>query len=93
VVGWDWLELVVRGALVGLFCAFFQRWYTRHAREFWPTIALTFLSIWMYYSMRQGSFAFLYFIVYRFIPTFLAVETVAWLLRDGRRRFFRTGNG
>ncbi|HEX9983060.1 MAG TPA: hypothetical protein VGF69_07340 [Thermoanaerobaculia bacterium] len=89
VVGWDWLELAIRGALVGLFCAFFQRWYTRHAREFWPTIALTFLSIWMYYSMRQGSFAFLYFIVYRFIPTFLAVETVAWLLRDGRRRFSR----
>ncbi|HEX7153265.1 MAG TPA: hypothetical protein VF618_17400 [Thermoanaerobaculia bacterium] len=88
-VGWGWLELILRAVGVALFCAFLQRWYAKHVRGFWPTIFLAFMCMWMYYSLRQSSFSFMYFIVYRFMPAFLAVETVAWVLRDGRRRLLK----
>lgn len=88
IVGWDWPELALRGILLGLFCAFLHRWYARDPLSFWRTIVYLFLAMWMYYTARQASFAFLYPLVYRFVPTFLAVEGLRYLIASavGRRR-------
>lgn len=86
VVGWDWIELALRGLGVALFCAAVQRWYARHPTSFWRTAFCMFVGIWMYYSSRQVSFSFLYFIVYRFIPAMLLVEAVRYPLLATQRR-------
>ena len=89
ILGWDWIELAIRGVLLGLFCAAVHQWYVRRETHFWPTIFYMFLGIWMYYFVRQASFEFLYFIVYRFLPTMIAVEIVRHLLLYTMRRVVR----
>lgn len=86
IVGWDWLELVLRGFGVALFCAIVQRWYARNPTSFWRTAFCMFAAVWMYYSSRQVSFSFLYFIVYRFLPAVLIVEAVRYPLLMARGR-------
>jgi hypothetical protein len=86
ILGWDWIELALRGMLLALFCTFMHRWYLRNPTSFWRTTFSMFLSIWMYYSVRQASFSFLYFIIYRFIPAMIIVEVVRYLLPSKRLR-------
>jgi len=86
VLGFDWPEIFVRGILLGAIAALLHRWYVRRYRSWWVNMFYLFVSVWTYYSMRQTSFASLYFIVYWFVPTFLSVELVAMLLRKTRTR-------
>jgi hypothetical protein len=86
VLGFDWPEIFVRSVLLAAICAFLHRWYVRHYREWWTNMFYLFVSVWMYYSMRQTSFASLYFIVYWFIPIRLAIETLALVMRRARNR-------
>ncbi|HEX8255654.1 MAG TPA: hypothetical protein VF846_21125 [Thermoanaerobaculia bacterium] len=85
VLGRDWLELALRGIALGLFLALLQRWYVRNQARFWPTILIMFLAVWMFYTIRQSTFFFFYFIVYRFLPTMLAVEVLRQVLITPRR--------
>ena len=90
IVGYDWVELVLRGIALALVLALLQRWYARHVESFWATMLMMFLSLWMYYTIRQSTFSFLYFLAYRFIPTMLAVKGLSILFaraaRPARRR-------
>lgn len=85
VVGRDWLELALRGAALALVLALLQRWYVRHVQSFWPTMLMMYLSVWMYYTIRQSTFSFLYVVMYRFLPTFLFVEVLRLFLRRTAR--------
>lgn len=84
-LGRDWLELALRGIALGLFLALLQRWYVRNYARFWPTVLIMFLSVWMFYTVRQSTFFFIYFVVYRFLPTMLAVELLRQVLITPRR--------
>lgn len=86
VLGWDWIELAIRGMILGLFCAYVHRWYAKNPTSFWRTVFYMYLSIWMYYSVRQASFSFLYFLLYRFLPTMLTIEAVRFLIASFTRR-------
>jgi hypothetical protein len=86
VLGFDWPEIFVRGILLGAIAAMLHRWYVRRYRNWWVNMFYLFVSVWTYYSMRQTSFASLYFIVYWFVPSYLSVELVALLLRKTRAR-------
>ena len=76
----------MRAALLGAISAWLHRWYVRRHRNWWVNMFYLFVSVWMYYSMRQTSFASLYFIVYWFVPVIVSVELVALLLRGARHR-------
>lgn len=80
-VGLDWIELVVRGALLGLLFALLHRWYVRHAQRLWPTLFYLFIGIWSYYTFRATTFWFVHFIIYQFIPLMAIVQFIAMLLR------------
>jgi hypothetical protein len=86
ILGYDWIELLIRGLVLGALAAWLHRWYVRRADAFWPTMFYMFMTIWTYNSTRQTSFAVLYYVVYRFIPAMLAVELVALVLRRGKRQ-------
>jgi hypothetical protein len=85
VLGFDWVELVARGALLGLLAALFHRWYVRRARRFWPTLLYLFVGIWSYYTFRATSFYLLHFVVYQFVPV-MAITTLLTVALRRRRR-------
>jgi hypothetical protein len=74
VLGLDWLELILRGAALGLLFAFMHRWYVRRAAQLWPTLFYLFLAIWTYYTFRATTFRFAYFVIYQFLPVMAAVK-------------------
>jgi hypothetical protein len=89
-LGFGWIELVLRGAILAAALALLQRWYVRHALYFWPTLLSLFVSIWTYYSMRATTFYFVYFVLYHFVPVLLAAKLMEILLSRIRGRKGRT---
>ena len=85
VVGRDWLELALRGAALALVLALLQRWYVRRVESFWPTMMMMYLCVWMYYTIRQSTFSFLYVMIYRFLPAFVVVQVLRILLKRTAR--------
>jgi len=86
VLGLDWIELVARGALLGLCGALLHRWYVRRARRFWPTVLYLFIGIWAYYTVRATSFYLVHFVVYQFASVMLVAMLLDAALRRRRRR-------
>ena len=85
VLGFDWIELAVRGALLGFLFALLHRWYVRQAAGLWPTLLYLFVTVWSYYTFRATSFYILHFVVYQFLPIMVTVV----LLSGGWRRLRR----
>lgn len=80
IIGYDCVELAIRGVALALVLALVQRWYVRHVESFWPTMLHMYLAVWMYYTIRQSTFSFLYVVVYRFLPAVLVVEVFRFVL-------------
>jgi hypothetical protein len=87
-LGFDWMELVARGAVLGLVAALFHRWYARRARGFWPTLLYLFVGVWSYYTVRATTFYLLHFVVYQFVPV-MAIATLLTVALGRRRRSTR----
>ena len=85
VLGFDWIELVARGALLGLLAALLHRWYVRRARRFWPTAFYAFVGIWSYYTVRATSFYLVHFVVYQFVSVMVVVALLNVALWRRRR--------
>jgi hypothetical protein len=81
VIGFDWVELVVRGAALGMVLGVFHRLYLRHAGSFWWSMLYLCVCLWSYYTVRASTFYFLYFVVYQFTPAVLVVTVGATLVR------------
>jgi hypothetical protein len=81
IVGFDWIELVVRGCVLGFVLAKLHRWYVRRQRHYWPTLLYLFVCVWSYYTFRASTFYFATFIVYQFVPVLLAVRIIRTVLR------------
>ncbi|MFH1902558.1 MAG: hypothetical protein ABIK20_00645 [Candidatus Omnitrophota bacterium] len=71
IVGWDWLELVLRGAILGYILAQLHRWYLKHQTEFLGTLFYTFLCLKVYYTFRSTTFSLLANFVWEIIPFYL----------------------
>lgn len=71
IVGWDWLELVLRGAILGYILARIHRWYIKHQAEFLGTLFYTFLCVKVYYTFRDTTFSLLANLVWEIIPFYL----------------------
>lgn len=85
IIGFDWLELLLRGCLLGGIAASIHRWYARRASEFWITLLYLFLCVWAYYTFRASSFYIVYFVVYQFLPVVLLVCLTGTLLNAAGR--------
>jgi hypothetical protein len=68
IVGLDWIELALRGALLGYILARFHRWYLKHQTEFLGTLFYTFLGVKVYYTFRDTTFSLLANLVWEIIP-------------------------
>ena len=85
VVGLGWIELVLRGIALAACLAWLHRWYVRRAVYFWPTVFYLFVSIWTYYTFRSTTFYIVYYILYRFVPVFVAAKALEAILTRARR--------
>ncbi|PYS68055.1 MAG: hypothetical protein DMF73_17745 [Acidobacteria bacterium] len=83
VLGLDWIELIIRGAVLGVAFGALHRWYVRHASSFWATLFYLFVGIWSFYTFRATTFWFVHFIVYEFVPVMIVIKTVEYALRRG----------
>jgi hypothetical protein len=70
-IGWDWPELAVRGALLGLIFAGIHRWYVRHSTSLWATAFYLFLCLWSYFTVRSTTFHIVLYVLYGFLPAFI----------------------
>jgi hypothetical protein len=82
-LGLGWIELILRGAVLGILYGLLHRWYVRRAARLWPTMLYVFVSIWSFYTFRATTFWCLHFVVYQFIPFFLMIKFVEVALERG----------
>jgi hypothetical protein len=83
-LGFDWLELVARGAVLGSLFGVFHRWYTREASRFWIALLYVCVTVWSYYTFRATTFWIVHFVVYQFVPVFLICKLIQAMLSVGR---------
>lgn len=83
-LGFDWVELVLRGAVLGALFGLLHGWYVRHAASFWATLLYLFITIWAYYTFRATTFWFVHFIVYQFVPFLLGATLIITVLERVR---------
>jgi hypothetical protein len=81
IVGLDWLELALRGVILGFILARIHRWYLRNSYSFFVTLFYVWLCIRIYYSFRASTFYLMALVVYEIIPAFLLIKTMPGLLR------------
>ena len=81
IVGLDWLELAIRGAILGFILAQIHRWYLRNSSSFFVVLFYVWLCIRIYYTFRASTFYLMTFMVYEIVPAFLLIKTLPGLLR------------
>ena len=79
VIGWDWVELVLRGAVLGVVCAAIHRWYVR-STGLWATVFYLYLCVWAYYTVRATTFHVVSLVFWRLLPSVLVLVPAAFVL-------------
>jgi len=74
-------KLNLISAALALVLALIHGWYVRNHHGYWPTVFYLCMCLWCYYTFRGSTFAFLYNIVYRFVPLLVGVRIVQLLVR------------
>jgi hypothetical protein len=78
-VGFGVMELIVRGAVLGIVFGLFHRWCARRSGDWRVVCAYMMMCLWAYYTYRATTFYFLVFLEYRFVVplVFLAMTSQA----------------
>ncbi len=91
VLGWGWLEALVRGAIVGYLYARLNVYYRRYGQRMWVTVFHLWMTLWCYNAFRNSTFTIVSSIVQQFIPTMVLVEVARAGLRLLPARHFGSG--
>jgi len=75
IIGFGWVELVLRGCLLGFILAKLRSWYVKHSASFWVTLFYFYIAVISYYSIRGTAiYVLLASILYRFIPFYVLIS-------------------
>lgn len=74
IVGLDWLELILRGAVLGYILARLHRWYLKHQSGFLETLLYMFFCLKVYYTFRDTTFSLLANLVWEVIPFYILLR-------------------
>ena len=80
-----WIGALAWGAALGVCFAKVHRFYARHADRFWVFVFYVWITTLSYQSFRNGTFALLVYVAYRFLPALLAVNLLAHGLKRATR--------
>jgi hypothetical protein len=75
-IGFGWLDLVLRGAVLGYIFARVHRYFRHNGHRLWVTAFYVWLTVWCYQSVRNSSFDFVGFVLQQFVPTVIAIEMI-----------------
>jgi hypothetical protein len=76
IVGLDWIELALRGGILGYILAQIHRWYVRHQSGFMETLLYMYLCLRVYYTFRDTTFSILANLVWEIIPFYIILRVV-----------------
>lgn len=80
IVGLDWLELILRGAILGYILARLYRWYQKHQAGFLETLFYLYLCLKVYYTFRDTTFSLLANLVWEIVPFYILLRLGTVLL-------------
>jgi hypothetical protein len=80
IIGWTWLELVIRGVVLGAVFAKLHSFYRHHGNRMWVTVFYVWLTVYAYQSFRASSFTIWPLFLQWFLPTVIIIESIRALL-------------
>ncbi|HKE93674.1 MAG TPA: hypothetical protein VKB34_05145 [Povalibacter sp.] len=80
VLGLGWVELILRGGIVGAAFALVHNWWAQKPAEFWRNCLYVWLAIVSYNSIRNQSLFLLTWVVTSFVPVVLVVTVLSRML-------------
>ncbi len=88
IIGLDWLELAVRGAILGFLLASFHRWYVDRQVGFVETVIYAFICVKVYYTFRDTTLSLLANVVWEILP-FILIVRIGTAVLSRRKRAVR----
>lgn len=79
-LGFGWVEIAVRGGLLGVALAIIHNWCARKPSTLWRNIFYLWVIVVSYQAVRNTSFYLVPLILYRFLPLLLIVRIGEWLV-------------
>jgi hypothetical protein len=87
-VGLGWIELLLRGALIGAVFGWLTRWYARHRDRAWSMVVYLWFTVLSYQAFRNSTGAIFSMFLQQFVPAAILIwalsGVLAWL-RPRRR--------
>jgi len=74
IVGLDWLEIALRGGILGFFLAKIHSWYARRREHFLTNIFYIYLCVMIYYTFRDTTGSIFSFVLWGFVPFFVLLR-------------------
>ena len=74
IIGLDWIELALRGGILGFLLAKLHRWYVRYQTGFVATLLYVYLCLRVYYTFRDTTFSLLANLVWEVIPFYILLK-------------------
>jgi hypothetical protein len=90
-LGGGWVDLVIRGGILGVLCGRLYDFYAARRRSFLVLLGYVWATIWVYQSFRNTTFSVFTLFVYRFLPVMLAILCVRFLGRLKESEHMRSG--
>jgi hypothetical protein len=76
IVGFGWIELLIRGVLLGYICALFHNWYAKQPFGFIETLIYVYICLKIYNTYRDSTLAILSTVVWELLPFILIFNLV-----------------
>jgi hypothetical protein len=80
IAGFDWFELIARGAMLGWLFGLLHNWYIKNNNSFWVSVLYIYLTIFSFYTIRSTTFGLISWILFKFAPALLIVFVCKILL-------------
>jgi len=80
IIGGDWIELALRGAILGYILAKIHRWYIKHQSEFIATLVYVYLCLRVYYTFRSTTLSLLTNLIWELIPFLILLKLGSTIL-------------
>lgn len=74
IIGLDWVELALRGGILGYILARIHRWYVNHQSGFLETLFYMYLCLRVYYTFRDTTFSLLSYLVWEVVPFYIILQ-------------------
>jgi hypothetical protein len=79
VLGGGWLDVMARGAVLGVLLGLVHRCWARRPSRLWGFVFYVWATVLVYHSFRNTTFSLLGLFLFRFLPAMLAVKVLVEL--------------